>query len=196
MENLVALDNKRIGLFLSGGIDSAVLFFCLANTLKNSEFLLFTVTRDNDNRYNEPYVKQVVEYVQHKTNCKIISHEFLRFTNREQAQKHRLSHIKKLIDIYQLDLCANGMTANPKHLLIEGRDERRDNGLELVKKYHKNVLLYQPFADKDKKYVVGLIKKYNLEEFFNITISCESEAPPRPCGECWWCKERDWAISC
>ena len=51
-------DNIRYGIFLSGGIDSAILFYLMAKYLK-SQFLVYTVVRANDGQDNELNAKNV-----------------------------------------------------------------------------------------------------------------------------------------
>lgn len=197
MEKSIIPEKKRYGIFLSGGLDSAVLFFIMAHTFKNSEFVLFTGTRDDDGEFNKIPAKKVAEFVKNRTKCCIVSHEIMKFENRTDARANRYKKMTTIIDQYKIEACCNGFTANPNdpELLNDNtRDQRRDSGGELVKLYYNSVLLYQPFANKDKRYIISLIKKFNLEEFLDITVSCESNTPPRPCGKCWWCKEREWAL--
>jgi len=86
------------------------------------------------------------------------------------------------------------MTTNPKELQIEGRDETRDVPREWRSKSRNGIYHYQPFINRDKRYVAELYKQHQLQELADLTISCESLTAPRPCKTCWWCKEKYWAF--
>jgi 7-cyano-7-deazaguanine synthase in queuosine biosynthesis len=55
--------------------------------------------------------------------------------------------------------------------------------------------IYTPFANIDKKGVAALYKELDVEDLYSITRSCENfSAVGDQCGSCWWCKERIWAF--
>ena len=104
----------------------------------------------------------------------------------------------------------NAVTRNPRDLAINGMTERdiEKNGgnihLEIMK--HMDRWALHPFRFVEKSWVVKQYRAHNLMELFNITRSCEGEVDGlnytnyKPgqevptCGECFWCKERAWAI--
>ena len=105
----------------------------------------------------------------------------------------------------------NAVTCNPRDVDIPGgvvsRDiERTDtNGyLELME--HMGRYACHPFRFVEKSWVVKQYQDCRLMDLFDITRSCEGEfaeinyATYTPgqhvpvCNECFWCKEREWAI--
>jgi 7-cyano-7-deazaguanine synthase in queuosine biosynthesis len=64
-----------------------------------------------------------------------------------------------------------------------------------------------PFRFIEKDWVIRQYKKLQLDSLLNLTRSCEGEFPNIDytnyelgqkvpvCGECFWCKEREWAIN-
>jgi hypothetical protein len=56
---------------------------------------------------------------------------------------------------------------------------------------------YTPLIPVDKKWVWGSYNYYGIKDLINATRSCEGKQPilNDPCGKCWWCLERSWAIS-
>ena len=105
----------------------------------------------------------------------------------------------------------NGTTRNPKDQNFGGLasrdiDSTVDNDyLRLM--IHMNKLVSHPFRFVDKSWIVKQYKRLELMELFDLTRSCEGnfegtdyltyrptqEVPT--CGECFWCKERAWALT-
>jgi 7-cyano-7-deazaguanine synthase in queuosine biosynthesis len=110
---------------------------------------------------------------------------------------------------YNIDAYYNGVTKNPTDNL-NGMSERdiepnEDNKhLEVMK--HMGKLAIHPFRFISKDVIIKMYRGENIQGLFDITRSCEGEFPGldyttyKPgqtvptCGECFWCKEREWAI--
>ena len=104
----------------------------------------------------------------------------------------------------------NGVTRNPKLSMFDGMRERdidpTDENKHLERMIHMGVEVLHPFRFIDKSEIVRKYKELNLMDLFEITRSCEGEfngidyttyttgqyVPT--CGECFWCKEREWAL--
>jgi len=111
---------------------------------------------------------------------------------------------------YKINAYYNAVTANPKGVdfkgLIERDVEPNDYNKHLEYMVHMNVVVCHPFRFLDKSEVVKKYKELGLMDLFNITRSCEGEfkdidytnyTPGQfvpVCNECFWCKERNWAI--
>lgn len=109
-----------------------------------------------------------------------------------------------------IDAYYNAVTRNPKDVDFRGMPTRdidpSDDNMHLVKMKHMDRWAIHPFRFVDKSWIVSQYRKLGLEDLFDITRSCEGEIPgfsyknymPRQyvptCGECFWCKERAWAI--
>lgn len=109
------------------------------------------------------------------------------------------------------DAYYNGVTRNPQGMDFNGMEERNverttDNShLEIMQ--HMNRWALHPFRFIEKDWVVRQYQYFNIMDLFELTRSCEGEfsdlnytnyKPGQPvptCGECFWCKEREWAIS-
>ena len=61
--------------------------------------------------------------------------------------------------------------------------------------FSNDTYYYTPLIAVDKKWIWGSYKYYGIEGLWNTTRSCEGLQAilEKPCGECWWCKEREWA---
>ena len=109
-----------------------------------------------------------------------------------------------------IDAYYNAVTRNPKLVLFNGMRERdiesTENNKHLERMTHMGVEVLHPFRFIDKSEIVKKYKELDLMDLFNITRSCEGEfdgidyttyTPGQYvpiCGECFWCKEREWAI--
>jgi hypothetical protein len=117
------------------------------------------------------------------------------FKDRAEGKANRDKLRKQFAEYHKLDCFINGFTRNPDEYIGEGSDNSRNQQLEKEVTTKNGITMYRPLADLNKKGIAKLYKEYNLlKTLFPLTISCEAKQPPRPCKECWWCKERHWAF--
>jgi hypothetical protein len=111
---------------------------------------------------------------------------------------------------YNVDAYYNGVTRNPRLAQFNGMHERdiepSEDNKHLEYMIHMGRVASHPFRFVDKSWVVNKYKELDIMELFELTRSCEGEFPDIDyktyeygqhvpvCGECFWCKERAWAI--
>ena len=111
---------------------------------------------------------------------------------------------------YNVEAYFNAVTRNPRNVDFKGmptRDiEPTDDNKHLEQMIHMGVLACHPFRFTEKSWIINKYKELGIIELFNLTRSCEGDfeelnyknyTPGQyvpVCGECFWCKERDWAI--
>jgi 7-cyano-7-deazaguanine synthase in queuosine biosynthesis len=111
---------------------------------------------------------------------------------------------------HNIDAYYNGVTRNPRLAVFNGMRERdiepNDNNKHLEEMTHMGRKVFHPFRFIEKSEIVKTYKDLDIMELFNLTRSCEGEfdgidytnykagQPVPTCGECFWCKERAWAI--
>lgn len=104
----------------------------------------------------------------------------------------------------------NAVTRNPKSVDLGGMKERdidpTENNQHLRIMQHMGKWAIHPFRFTDKSWVVAQYYRLGILDLFHKTRSCEGEfenlnytnyKPGQKvpeCGECFWCKERKWAI--
>lgn len=109
-----------------------------------------------------------------------------------------------------VDAYYNGVTRNPKTNEFKGmptRDiDKTPENEHLEKMNHMGVVVYHPFRFIDKSKIVKMYRELNILELFDLTRSCEGEFDGLGyktykrgqlvpiCHNCFWCKEREWAI--
>jgi hypothetical protein len=109
-----------------------------------------------------------------------------------------------------IDAYYNAVTRNPRLAQFNGMRERdidptpENEHLRIMK--HMDMWAIHPFRFVDKSWVVKQYKRLNIWNLLELTRSCEGEfdninyktyTPGQhvpTCGECFWCKEREWAI--
>lgn len=111
---------------------------------------------------------------------------------------------------YDIDAFYNGVTRNPRLALFNGMKERdielSPETRHLAEMEHMGFMVYHPFRFTDKSEIVKMYKDLDIMNLFETTRSCEGEIKGIDytnytsgqyvpvCGECFWCKERAWAI--
>jgi 7-cyano-7-deazaguanine synthase in queuosine biosynthesis len=111
---------------------------------------------------------------------------------------------------HNMDAFYNGVTRNPRLAAFNGMRERdiepTDDNKHLLEMEHMGFMVYHPFRFTDKSEIVKMYSSLGITDLLNITRSCEGEiaginytnyTPGQDvpvCGECFWCKEREWAI--
>lgn len=111
---------------------------------------------------------------------------------------------------HDIDVYFNAVTKNPNDSSIKGMKERditeNKTNSHLREMTHMNRLASHPFRFVMKDWILDQYKQKNLMELFNLTRSCEgvfddinyenytNQTTVPECGECFWCKEREWAI--
>jgi len=109
-----------------------------------------------------------------------------------------------------VDAYFNGVTRNPKEIDLGGMASRdidpSPDNQHLLEMKHMGKMVYHPFRFIDKSEILKKYKELGIMELFELTRSCEGEfdnvnyesyTPGQYvpiCGECFWCKEREWAI--
>jgi hypothetical protein len=108
------------------------------------------------------------------------------------------------------DVYFNAVTRNPRSIELDGMNERNiertDENRHLEYMIHMGRIVSHPFRFVDKSWVLAQYRQLDIMDLFDLTRSCEGEfeninyetyIPGQYvpiCGECFWCKERKWAI--
>lgn len=122
----------------------------------------------------------------------------------QRAYAEYICHKHNIVAYY------NAVTRNPRETEFNGLPERdveitsENQHLRLME--HMGGWAIHPFRFIEKSWVVKQYHRLGISELFEITRSCEGEftgidyttyTPGQyvpVCSECFWCKEREWAI--
>ena len=138
----------------------------------------------------------------------IIRDEYGKLVSGDNAQIRAYSEyvcFKEKVNAYY-----NAVTRNPKNVEFLGMVERdidlNETNAHLRLMKHMEGWAIHPFRFVQKDWVIKQYLDNGLEDYLNLTRSCEGEfegldyktyVPGQyvpTCGECFWCKEREWAI--
>ena len=198
VNNEIIKNSKKLSVSLSGGADSAILFYHACDVLSDKTFLVWSGydTRRPDSIL---YAMEVYQFVKNSyPNVDILPHHTFKYTTEtskfqtsekwdsKKDPKSVAHHDEevKLWNKHKFDLTLNGMTCNPPeeaikkfkmdvdtgHGVIEPRRSVRDRPKWLLDGFRP---LYSPFVQEDKSYVKMMYEKYGvLDTLFPLTASC------------------------
>lgn len=120
------------------------------------------------------------------------------------------AYAEYICDKFNIDAYYNAVTRNPRNVDFQGMSERdiepNAENEHLAVMQHMGRWALHPFRFVEKSWVVTQYRTHNLFDLFSKTRSCEGEVEGLTyenytpgqhvptCGECFWCKEREWAI--
>jgi 7-cyano-7-deazaguanine synthase in queuosine biosynthesis len=160
----------RVGIFVSGGLDSAFLYYLMLSENKEVVPLLLFKSRA---QYN--HARVVVQHLQslHQTYCEPI-------LLAGQEIRPAISEAVRL----GFNLVYLGVTKELKEFLVDWQPNN----------FKDTRWVRGPFKDMDKSQIVQLVIESQAEFLFSITHSCAAQ-PVGRCETCNRCRERSWAFS-
>lgn len=174
--------NKKYGLMLSGGLDSAILLGYLLQVNSKINIQCFTIPKHDGAAL---YANNIISFFNNRFKTEIKNTEFVG----DPDVFHRLQStiaVKEIFEKFEIDILLNALNRIPEELNSPSAPLRNK------KSDHPKILL--PFVDYLKTDIIQLAFDIGLEELFRITHSCTEEKLTR-CNQCWQCKERAWAFS-
>ncbi len=213
-------DEGAIGCFMSGGADSSLMCFILADLIVKHglKTRIYPITAEMLARpYNLRCGYDVVNKVSLLTGfkfelhlCYILPNHVRNVSDEEKVLIHS-SYTRAYGRCFELQTIYNGLTANPPvsavpDTTLAKRQTCRDD-INWRRDQQKIKGLTVPFIHVDKKGIGALYEKFNLlKTLLPLTRSCEAELAEtsyftkdcfdvRPKGqECWWCLERAYGF--
>jgi 7-cyano-7-deazaguanine synthase in queuosine biosynthesis len=170
-----------VGLYLSGGADSALLAY------KQKDPLILLTLASETRQHNVEASHNIVAWLKENTPVKIVEHCVVIAPSEQERLEERRYHRSELEKKYQLIThWISGKTMNPPVELKFHHERKKDRDYQIEDPFNN------PFFNMNK---LDLYKEYNelnILDLWNLTVSCEYSVPP--CNECWWCMERNWAV--
>tara|TARA_B100000131_G_scaffold82697_1_gene79679 strand:+ start:8701 stop:9372 length:672 start_codon:yes stop_codon:yes gene_type:complete len=191
--------DKTIGVIMSGGFDSAVLWHmvyeqCLKHKVK---IKAFTVPKPDGSIL---YANRVLE-----ESCKYFGTKRIHTipvgpvdkSNREPDDETLVFWLNKGIREAYIEQGADVMFLGTNPFaddILEWSDELPKGRVFATGTIYEDIIK-MPFEKLTKEWLVRIAyEEGRLEALSEITHTCTMQ-PRGRCGECFWCKERDWAFS-
>lgn len=120
------------------------------------------------------------------------------------------SYAEYICHQHNIDAYYNAVTRNPRGVEFTGmytRDiEPTENNTHLVIMQHLGKWAIHPFRFVEKNWIYKQYKNLGILKLWELTRSCEGTVSGvdytnyvgqviPTCGDCFWCKEREWAIA-
>ena len=184
--------DKKIAVLVSGGWDSAVLWYLVKRTCmdRNQECNAFTVPKLDG---AEHYANRVLEWSSESLGHALMKTTIVGDISSDNPSDYVTSggyeiwneglgeHIFSAVNAYPPD---------QRSMMADGYPLPNDRFVK-TEEHHA---LTQPFAELTKDKIVQLAFDIGIaHEIAPITHSC-TELDRGRCNNCWWCKEREWAF--
>ena len=174
--------DKRYGIMLSGGLDSAVLFYLLIRSNPTINLQPFTIAKtDGAALYADP----IINYINTKFGLSIPPTILVG----DPTVYHRLQSgtaVQEIFERYPVDHLYIGINTNPPELADHPSAPLRS-------KHSNDPRIVFPFVDLYKDQILEIMYAEGQEDLINITHTCTEQRHGR-CGVCWQCQERAWAF--
>jgi 7-cyano-7-deazaguanine synthase in queuosine biosynthesis len=177
------LTKQKIGVFISGGIDSAILYYLILlknKTLGNlHEIIPITIHRKEGSKH---FAKLVINYVNACHDIEPCEALIVGDTTLPENQQVKSG----VLEAYSLGfniVFVGVITQLPEHMI----------GFEIIP-YLESFSFRVPFKLLDKSNVIDIIRQFKQEGMFHITHSCDIYEIGR-CNKCNGCRERAWGFS-
>ena len=159
----------RVGIFISGGLDSALLYHLILKERKDVVPLLVLKTNE---QYN--CARGVISYLQQLHSIHV---EPVLLSNKDIKIA-----IREAIGL-GFGTMFFGVIKEMEEFLVDWKPNN----------FVDNAWIRGPLKDLDKSQIVDLVIKNNVEHLFSITHSCATQGVGR-CGVCNRCRERHWGF--
>lgn len=187
--------DKRIGVLVSGGMDSAILLFLILKEIKDLnlsiDLTVYNVPNVNDGA--AVYSRRVVDYLENYFDTEIN----LKKVGSETASSLQLitAPAKMLLETDQIDILYSGQNQFPEEAKTW---QAYKDALGFFKRRNPYTPDSEqakfPFIRLYKHHILEIYRQFNVLDLARITHSCTARTQGK-CQECLWCTERAWAFT-
>lgn len=191
----ISIDTKpgiKYGIMLSGGIDSAILFYLILFDAREKNITV-DIQPFSTIKYDESYtyVNNIIDYLNKEFNVDI---PYTILVGNPDAH-HSVQSIVSALEIKKkypdIQMMFNGLNQNPPPPFDlsrwgEGRYPNRIKSPPTSRDL-------MPFISLYKNHIIDLVFQYSQEYLFEITHTCTEQTKGR-CLQCFQCNERLWAF--
>ena len=185
--------DKKIGVLVSGGWDSAVLW-CMAKRIciaRGQECVPFTVPKIDG---AEHYANLELETVNSWLRIPPVKTTIVGKIDSENPSDYVTSGAWEILETGKAEYLLNAKNAYPPNMQEMLPDFPLPNDRYETPEEHKQYVGH-PFATWTKAQTIELAFQIGIANIIMpITHSCTEQNRGR-CNNCWWCKEREWGFN-
>lgn len=177
---ILQIHEGMTGIAYSGGADSVLLLYLLLENGLVPTKIYMTYRRDLKNSS----IDNTLTWLENRFGVELKSkcHEFVLENNLLR---------KDIWDtMEECDWLYTGVTQNPMNWDYKGRSPMRP----LTAMDNKYRSYSTPFVTFDKRATIFLYEALSINELLALSHSCPHHDSKPPCGECFHCSERKWAL--
>ena len=181
-------DTPKVGLFMSGGIDSATLLCAIITELNNTNrtipicaYTTYKHTREQD------YTPRLINLINSYYNVSI--EHINNLPNREEFLKEGVADPKNMFDVYEQH--GGNIT------IYTANNNQAEETFDIFKHrtlhYTPQPNIVSPFIYMKKTQILDINYKLGADFLLPYTHSC-ARIPVGDCNDCYNCEERQWAF--
>lgn len=195
------IPTSPVGVLCSGGADSSLVLYLLMK-YNTQPIHILTLTNKIKHYTNLSHINQVIKYCLDKTNNYNFFHHVKYVEQQTNKELEKLS--MSLLKAKTFNILYIGDTCYPPDYLNQQFAKETGDVFQNIAARMPNIIrptqigpIYTPYTNYNKKKIVEIYKHLDIMELFYLTRSCEStdNIGSDHCHNCWWCKEREWALA-
>jgi hypothetical protein len=180
--------DRKYGIMLSGGLDSAVLLYLILKENKDINIQPFSIPKHDGSHV---FVPRILEYFKAQFGIEIPNILLVGDPNLHHSQQST-SAIKQIFKDYaEIDFIYFATNQNPTRDFDYDRYPRGSYPDRVKTSPHPKILM--PFIEMYKDEILKTVFDNDQEELLKLTHSCTEQKTGR-CGQCFQCNERAWAF--
>lgn len=189
-ERIVKINPKRkVGILLSSGVDSTVLFKFIWDNFPATDIRIFNVQTSKNPR--KPKIEKILNVLglQNTLELEIVGKDKWDWPMESHYPRlcYAFQEIRDTTDCEEL-YCGNILSPHPQFF---PRWDVNQKGISKRPWIIDDDFLKAPFQHIEKYHVLDIAKREGFEWLLDHTISCNQSAS-EPCGHCMGCDELKW----
>ena len=186
---------KKIGLAMSGGVESSLLFYLLHKKIIDEDLNVTIhplVLCHIDRKFINEIVHNIINL---QESFPFVIKPYVYFSNFDR--KYTTKNLNSFLNPIKrnVDIIARGTNRNPPIYVMPG-DQDKAWELPEMDEFDEE---WKPFKNMHKQDLALIYKMYDLKELFKLTVSCSNYYIDKRgfgivCKKCLACYERKWAF--
>jgi hypothetical protein len=180
--------DKKYGIMLSGGLDSAVLMYLILKENKNINIQPFSIPKHDDSHV---FVPRILEYFKAQFDIEIPNALLVGDPSVHHSQQSTRA-VEQIFKQYPyIEFIYFATNQNPAHDFDYDQYLKGSYPDRVKTSPHPKILM--PFINMYKDEILKTVFDNDQEELLLLTHSCTEQKTGR-CGQCFQCNERAWAF--